>query len=116
MIFFIFGNNYLPNPNDYFPNVPFNSSNSILSQNARDIILKIINQGTNMMNCNTTDQQFELWTSYAKDMLDIAIKNDQLQVKTQFLEIVFSAQNANLQPFQKIHFCIQFLLNVLKTV
>jgi len=116
MSFLNMWNNNFFNSSNRSPNIPFNASESTLSLDARDTILKIIDQGTNMMKMDTSNEQFNIWVSYAKNMLDIAVKNDQLRIKTRFVDIVVSAYNTNLQPYQKIHFCVQFLLGVLKSV
>ena len=78
--------------------------------NNHNILDGAIRQGISLMNATLSEQQFNIWLEYSKDLLSLAYKNNVLM--TNYYAVIFAANNRNLEPYQKLSMCLRYLIDI----
>lgn len=81
----------------------------------QNILDGAIRQGINLMrNPNLSEQQFNIWLEYSKNLLGLASKNNALMIN--YHTVIYAATNRNLMPYQKLSMCLQYLISIQYTL
>lgn len=74
-----------------------------------NILEGAINQGILLMkNSNLSEQQFNIWLEYSKNLLTLATKNHAL-ISNYYTVI---AMTSHQPPYQKLSMCLQYLIRI----
>ena len=73
-------------------------------------IQNVINQGLNLMQNSLTEQQYQIWLEYSKSMLALASKNPNIMMH--YMQVILSASNPSLKPYQRISMCLRYLIGI----
>ena len=73
-------------------------------------IQKVINQGLILMQHSLTDAQYQIWLEYSKSVLAMVTKNQVVIVN--YMRVILSASNPQLQPHQRISMCLRYLISI----
>jgi len=95
---------------NYFQNYQNNYTNKKL---AFDAISKVIDQGTNLLSPNLTNEMFDVWFKYSKEILEMVAK-DNPAIMVNYLNLSISLLQGNMQPYEKLNQCIRYLIDTLK--
>ena len=80
-----------------------------------NILEGAIRQGITLMgNPNLTEQQFNIWLEYSKNLLNLATKNNTLI--RDYYTVILAANTGNLQPNQKLSMCLRYLIGIQSVV
>lgn len=75
------------------------------------IIQQVIDQGLKMMqNGQVSESTYQIWVEYSKSMLNIATNNP--SIYSNYLSVILAASNPNMQPYQRLSMCLQYLINI----
>jgi len=67
-----------------------------------------------MSNPNLSEQQFNIWLEYSKNLLNLATKNSTLM--TNYYSVIIAANTGHLQPHQKLSMCLNYLIGIQYTI
>ncbi len=73
-------------------------------------IQNVINQGLNLMQLSLTEEQYQIWLEYSKSMLALASKNQHIMMN--YMQVILSASNPILTPYQRISMCLRYLIGI----
>ena len=73
-------------------------------------IQNVIKQGLNLMQNSLTEQQYQIWLEYSKSMLALASKNRNIMMN--YMQVILSASNPLLAPYQSISMCLRYLISI----
>lgn len=63
-----------------------------------------------MSNPNLSEQQYNIWLEYSKNLLSLATKNSALM--TNYYSVIIAANTGQLQPYQKLSMCLNYLIGI----
>ena len=100
--------------NPYMPQYPSNVNHhqTIMLQALRSVIEK----GMPLMTDDLAETTFSIWLEFSKEMLKIATKDSNATIYINYLQILLTVHNTNLTPYQKLYHCLQYLLEIMKTI
>lgn len=74
-----------------------------------------INQGISLMrNPHLSEQQFNIWLEYSKNLLYLATKNSALI--SNYHTVIIAATTGKQQPNQKLSMCLQYLISIQRII
>lgn len=79
-----------------------------------DVLKAIVDKGINMMKPDLTEQMYQVWTDYARDMLKITDDYQLRNISISFSDLLMSFYNTNMAPYQKLNYCVKFFLEAMK--
>lgn len=76
-----------------------------------NILEGAINQGISLMrNPHLSEQQFNIWLEYSKNLLTLATKNYALI--SNYNTVIATANIGNQLPYKKLSMCLQYLIRI----
>lgn len=76
-----------------------------------NILEGAISEGISLMsNPNLSEQQFNIWLEYSKNLLNLATKNS--AYISNYYTVIIAANTGKLQPYQKLTMCLQYLISI----
>jgi len=102
------------NYNPYMPQYPSNANHNqtIMLQALRSVIDK----GMPLMTDDLTETMLSIWLEFSKEMLKMATKDSNATIYINYLQILLTVHSTNLTPYQKLYHCLQYLLEIMKTI
>lgn len=80
----------------------------------RNKIKELIDEGLfQMRDPQLTDQMSYVWIDYSRQVIEIATKDYNPEILLNYLRVILSIR-PQLQPYQKIGLCLDYLIGVLK--
>lgn len=76
----------------------------------------IVEKGMPLMTNDLTEAMFMTWLEFSKEMLQLATKDTVTSTYINYLQLIITLHSSRLTPYQKLYYCLQYLLEVLKTV
>lgn len=74
-------------------------------------IQQLIDQGLKIMqNGQVTDAMYQVWVEYSKSILSMTTKNP--SIYSNYLSVILAASNPDMQPYQRLSMCLQYLINI----
>ncbi len=73
-------------------------------------VQKVIDQGLELIQVNLTEEQYKIWLEYSKSMLALASKNPNIMMH--YMQVILSASNPSLKPYQRISMCLRYLIGI----
>lgn len=76
-----------------------------------NILEGAIREGISLIsNPNLSEQQFNIWLEYSKNLLNLATKNS--TYISNYYTVIIAANTGKLQPYQKLSMCLQYLISI----
>lgn len=76
-----------------------------------NILEGAIREGISLLsNPSLSEQQFNIWLEYSKNLLNLATKNS--TYVSNYYTVIIAANTGNLQPYQKLSKCLQYLISI----
>ena len=74
-------------------------------------IQQVIDQGLKIMqNGQVTDAMYQVWVEYSKSILNMTTKNP--SIYSNYLSVILAASSPNIQPYQRLSMCLQYLIKI----
>jgi hypothetical protein len=77
---------------------------------------QVVEQGLPMMTDSLTESQYKLWEDYSKEVIQLATKDTGLQLYVNYLQLILNLSGKKLTPFQRLHYCLKYILEVMKVI
>ena len=74
----------------------------------------IVDEGMPLVIDDLTETLLSTWLEYSKEMLKIATKDANTTIYINYLQLLLTLHSANLTPYQKLYYCLQYLLEIQK--
>lgn len=82
----------------------------------RKHLKELVDEGLKQMgNSVLTEEKYQLWVDYSKKVLEISTREFNAEILLNYLRVVLSI-NPQLQPYQKIGICLDYLIGVLRII
>ena len=92
------------NHNDYYSS----------RKTALDAVMNVIDRGINMLSSNLSEDMFQTWFKYSREILEIVTKdNPALLINYLDFSIALSGSNS-APPYHKLKQCTEYLLEIAK--
>ena len=83
---------------------------------ARKNLKDLINEGLKQMGTQgLSEDMYQLWVEYSKKVIEISTREFNAEILLNYLRVVLSI-NPQLQPYQKIGICLDYLIGVLRII
>lgn len=83
---------------------------------ARKNLKDLINEGLKQMGTQgLSEEMYQLWVEYSKKVIEISTREFNAEILLNYLRVVLSI-NPQLQPYQKIGICLDYLIGVLRII
>ncbi len=83
---------------------------------ARKNLKDLINEGLKQMETQgLSEEMYQLWVEYSKKVIEISTREFNAEILLNYLRVVLSI-NPQLQPYQKIGICLDYLIGVLRII
>ena len=99
---------------NYFQNYQNNYTNTN-KKLAFDAISKVIDQGTSLLSPNLTNEMFDVWFKYSKEILEMVVKDNPVIILN-YSNLSFTLLQGNMQPYEKLNQCIRYLIDTLRVI
>ena len=74
-------------------------------------IQQVIDQGlTTTQHGKLTAAMYQVWVQYSKSILNMTTKNP--SIYSNYLSVILAASNPNIQPYQRLSMCLQYLIKI----
>lgn len=82
----------------------------------RKHIRDLVDNGLKQMkDLNLSEDRYNIWLKYSQQVLDISTKDYNAEILLNYLRVIMSI-NPQLQPYQKIGVCLDYLIGVLRII
>ena len=82
----------------------------------RKYIKDLIDDGLKQMkDPNLSEAMYNIWLRYSQQVLEISTKDYNAEILLNYLRVIMSI-NPQLQPYQKIGICLDYLIGVLRII
>ena len=82
----------------------------------REYIKDLIDDGLKQMkDPNLSEDMYNIWLKYSQQVLEISTKDYNAEILLNYLRVIMSI-NPQLQPYQKIGICLDYLIGVLRII
>ena len=82
----------------------------------RKYIKDLIDDGLKQMkDPNLSEAMYKIWLRYSQQVLEISTKDYNAEILLNYLRVIMSI-NPQLQPYQKIGICLDYLIGVLRII
>ena len=79
----------------------------------RKYIRDLVDDGLKQMkDPNLSEDMYNIWLKYSQQVLEISTKDYNAEILLNYLRVIMSV-NPQLQPYQKIGICLDYLIGVL---
>jgi preprotein translocase subunit Sec63 len=78
-------------------------------------IKQLIEDGLKLMNNSLTESELNIWIDYSQKILELSTKNNPT-ILFNYLKLALEVRSKNIQPYQKLSFCIEYLIEMLKVL
>ena len=68
-----------------------------------------------MKDPNLSEYMYNIWLKYSQQVLEISTKDYNAEILLNYLRVIMSI-NPQLQPYQKIGICLDYLIGVLRII
>lgn len=83
---------------------------------ARKYIKELIDEGLKQMrDPNLSEEMYNIWLNYSQRLLEISTKDYNAEILLNYLRVIMSI-NSQLQPYQKIGICLDYLIGLLRII
>lgn len=83
---------------------------------ARKYIKELIDEGLKQMrDPNLSEDMYNIWLNYSQRVLEISTKDYNAEILLNYLRVIMSI-NSQLQPYQKIGICLDYLIGLLRII
>ena len=103
--------------NAYNPYLPQYSNNTNYNQTIMlQALRSVIDKGMPLMTDDLTETMLSTWLEFSKEMLKIATKDVNTTIYINYLQVLLTVHSTKLTPYQKLYHCLQYLLEIMKTI
>lgn len=82
----------------------------------RKYIRDLVDDGLKQMkDSNLSEDMYNIWLKYSQQVLEISTKDYNAEILLNYLRVIMSI-NPQLQPYQKIGICLDYLIGVLRII
>ena len=82
----------------------------------RKYIRDLVDDGLKQMkDPNLSEDMYNIWLKYSQQVLEISTKDYNAEILLNYLQVIMSI-NPQLQPYQKIGICLDYLIGVLRII
>ena len=82
----------------------------------RKYIKDLVDDGLKQMkDPNLSECMYNIWLKYSQQVLEISTKDYNAEILLNYLRVIMSI-NPQLQPYQKIGICLDYLIGVLRII
>ena len=82
----------------------------------RKYIRDLVDDGLKQMkDSNLSEDMYNIWLKYSQQVLEISTKDYNAEILLNYLRVIMSI-NPQLQPYQKIGVCLDYLIGVLRII
>mgnify|MGYP003305209796 FL=1 len=82
----------------------------------RKYIRDLVDDGLKQMkDPNLSEYTYNIWLKYSQQVLEISTKDYNAEILLNYLRVIMSI-NPQLQPYQKIGICLDYLIGVLRII
>ena len=82
----------------------------------RKYIRDLVDDGLKQMkDPNLSEGMYNIWLKYSQQVLEISTKDYNAEILLNYLRVIMSI-NPQLQPYQKIGVCLDYLIGVLRII
>lgn len=82
----------------------------------RKYIRDLVDDGLKQMkDPNLSEDMYNIWLKYSQQVLEISTKDYNAEILLNYLRVIMSI-NPQLQPYQKIGICLDYLIGVLRII
>ena len=82
----------------------------------RKYIRDLVDAGLKQMkDPNLSEDMYNIWLKYSQQVLEISTKDYNAEILLNYLRVIMSV-NPQLQPYQKIGICLDYLIGVLRII
>ena len=82
----------------------------------RKYIRDLVDDGLKQMkDPNLSEDMYNIWLKYSQQVLEISTKDYNAEILLNYLRVIMSV-NPQLQPYQKIGICLDYLIGVLRII
>ena len=82
----------------------------------RKYIRDLVDDGLKQMkDPNLSEYMYNIWLKYSQQVLEISTKDYNAEILLNYLRVIMSI-NPQLQPYQKIGICLDYLIGVLRII
>lgn len=82
----------------------------------RKYIRDLVDDGLKQMkDPNLSEYMYNIWLKYSQQVLEISTKDYNAEILLNYLRVILSI-NPQLQPYQKIGICLDYLIGVLRII
>ena len=82
----------------------------------RKYIRDLVDDGLKQMkDPNLSEYMYNIWLKYSQQVLEISTKDYNAEILLNYLRVIMSI-NPQLQPYQKIGVCLDYLIGVLRII
>ena len=82
----------------------------------RKYIRDLVDDGLKQMkDPNLSEDMYNIWLKYSQQVLEISTKDYNAEILLNYLRVIMSI-NPQLQPYQKIGVCLDYLIGVLRII
>ena len=82
----------------------------------RKYIRDLVDDGLKQMkDPNLSEDMYNIWLKYSQQVLEISTKDYNAEILLNYLRVILSI-NPQLQPYQKIGICLDYLIGVLRII
>ena len=82
----------------------------------RKYIRDLVDDGLKQMkDPNLSEDTYNIWLKYSQQVLEISTKDYNTEILLNYLRVIMSI-NPQLQPYQKIGVCLDYLIGVLRII
>ena len=82
----------------------------------RKYIRDLVDDGFKQMtDPNLSEDMYNIWLKYSQQVLEISTKDYNAEILLNYLRVIMSI-NPQLQPYQKIGVCLDYLIGVLRII
>ena len=79
-------------------------------------IKELIDEGLKQMrDPNLSEEMYNIWLNYSQRLLEISTKDYNAEILLNYLRVIMSI-NSQLQPYQKIGICLDYLIGLLRII
>lgn len=100
--------------NSYNPYAPPSSYGAYSQNFMQQTLSSIVEKGMPLMTNDLTETTFMAWLEFSKELLQIATKDTVATTYINYLQLIITLHSSRLTPYQKLYYCLQFLLEVMK--
>ena len=82
----------------------------------RKYIRDLVDDGLKQMkDPNLSEDMYNIWLKYSQQVLEISTKDYNAEILLNYLRVIMSV-NPQLQPYQNIGICLDYLIGVLRII